>query len=120
MGHAHDHDLHAPGHVHAPASFGKAFAIGIALNLAFVLIEAGYGIVANSMALLADAGHNLSDVLGLVVAWLAAVLANRLPSQRYTFGLKSSTILAALFNACLLYTSPRPRDRTRPRMPSSA
>ncbi len=102
MGHAHDHDHHVPGHIHTPASFGTAFAIGIALNLAFVLIEAGYGIVANSMALLADAGHNLSDVLGLVVAWLAAVLANRPPSQRYTFGLKSSTILAALFNAVFL------------------
>jgi cobalt-zinc-cadmium efflux system protein len=100
MGHAHDH--HAHGHVHAPASFGRAFAIGIALNTAFVLIEGGYGIIANSMALLADAGHNLSDVLGLAVAWIAAVLANRPPSQRYTFGLKSSTILAALFNAVFL------------------
>ena len=102
MGHAHDHDHHAPGHVHAPASFGKAFAIGIALNSAFVLIEGGYGIIANSMALLADAGHNLSDVLGLAVAWLASVLANRPPSSRYTFGFKSSTILAALFNAVFL------------------
>ena len=102
MGHAHDHDHHAHGHVHAPASFGRAFAIGIALNSAFVLIEGGYGIIANSMALLADAGHNLSDVLGLAVAWIAAVLANRPPSSRYTFGLKSSTILAALFNAVFL------------------
>lgn len=102
MGHAHDHDHHAHGQVHAPVSFGKAFAIGIALNSAYVLIEGGYGIIANSMALIADAGHNLSDVLGLVVAWLAAVLANRPPSSRYTFGLKSSTILAALFNAVFL------------------
>ena len=102
MGHTHDHDHHAHGHVHAPASFGKAFAIGIALNSAFVLIEGGYGIIANSVALLADAGHNLSDVLGLAVAWIAAVLANRPPSSRYTFGLKSSTILAALFNAVFL------------------
>ena len=102
MGHAHDHDHHSPDHVHAPASFGRAFAIGIALNSAFVLIEGGYGIIANSMALLADAGHNLSDILGLVVALIAAVLANRPPSSRYTFGLKSSTILAALFNAVFL------------------
>jgi cobalt-zinc-cadmium efflux system protein len=102
MGRVLDHDHHSHGHVNALASFGKAFAIGIALNSAFVLIEGGYGIIANSMALLADAGHNLSDVLGLAVAWIAAVLANRQPSQRYTFGLKSSTILAALFNAVFL------------------
>lgn len=102
MGHDHDHDHHSHGQFHAPASFGKAFAIGIALNSAFVLIEGGYGIIANSMALLADAGHNLSDILGLAVAWIASVLANRPPSSRYTFGLKSSTILAALFNAVFL------------------
>jgi cobalt-zinc-cadmium efflux system protein len=100
MGHDHDHNHHSHGH--APASFSRAFAIGIALNSAFVLIEGGYGIIANSVALLADAGHNLSDVLGLAVAWIAAVLANRPPSSRYTFGLKSSTILAALFNAVFL------------------
>mgnify|MGYP001547484052 CR=1 FL=1 len=70
--HGHDHGAqgHA-GHSHAPANFGRAFAIGIALNAAFVLIEAGYGFVSNSTALLADAGHNLSDVLGLLVAWIA-------------------------------------------------
>lgn len=102
VSHDHGHDHHSHGHVHSPASFGKAFAIGIVLNTAFVLIESGYGIIANSMALLADAGHNLSDVLGLAVAWVAAVLANRPPSSRYTFGLKSSTILAALFNAVFL------------------
>ncbi len=88
--------------MHAPASFGRAFAIGIGLNTAFVAIEAGYGLASNSMALLADAGHNLSDVLGLVAAWAAAVLAQRPPSQRYTYGLRSSTILAALFNAVFL------------------
>ncbi len=102
MVHDHDHDRHSPGHIHKPASFGRAFAIGIALNSAFVLIEGGYGFIANSMALLADAGHNLSDILGLAVAWIAWVLANRPPSSRYTFGLKSSTILAALFNAVFL------------------
>ena len=93
---------HGPGGGHAPANFGRAFAIGIGLNTAFVLIEAAYGIAANSMALLADAGHNLSDVLGLVVAWVAAVLSRRPPSQRYTYGLRSSSILAALFNAVFL------------------
>jgi cobalt-zinc-cadmium efflux system protein len=98
-GHPHDHQ---GNHAHAPASFGAAFAIGIALNMAFVLVEGGYGIISNSMALLADAGHNLSDVLGLAVAWIASVLAGRAPSLRYTFGLKSSTILAALFNAVFL------------------
>src|SRR5689334_24080666 len=84
-GHAHDHHG-LGGPVHGPASFGRAFAIGIGLNTAFVLIEAGYGIAAHSMALLADAGHNLSDVLGLVVAWAAAVLSRRPPSARYTYG----------------------------------
>jgi cobalt-zinc-cadmium efflux system protein len=100
-GHSHDHH-HGPGHSHAPASFGRAFAIGIGLNTAFVLVEAGYGIASNSVALLADAGHNLSDVLGLVVAWVAAVLTKRPPSERYTYGLRGSSILAALFNATFL------------------
>jgi len=98
--HHHDHGHH--GHSHAPASFGRAFAVGVALNSAFVVIEAGYGIWAGSMALVADAGHNLSDVLGLVIAWSAAVLAARPPSARFTYGLKSSSILAALANASLL------------------
>jgi len=93
---------HGAGGAHVPANFGRAFAIGIGLNTAFVLIEAAYGIAANSMALLADAGHNLSDVLGLVVAWAAAWLSRRPPSQRYTYGLRSSSILAALFNAVFL------------------
>ncbi|MGU3404953.1 cation diffusion facilitator family transporter [Methylobacterium brachiatum] len=104
-GHAADDHAghsHGPGHSHAPASFGKAFAIGIALNIAFVAVEATYGVLANSMALLADAGHNLSDVLGLVVAWVAMVLAKRAPSARYTYGMKGSSILAALFNAVFL------------------
>jgi cobalt-zinc-cadmium efflux system protein len=96
----HDHGAH--GHSHAPKDFGRAFAIGTALNLGFVIIEAVYGLIAGSMALLADAGHNLSDVLGLLIAWGAATLAKRRPSSRYTYGLRSSSILAALFNAVLL------------------
>lgn len=100
---AHDHAAHARGaHSHAPASFGRAFAIGIALNVAFVLVEAGTGIASGSVALLADAGHNLSDVLSLVVAWVAGALARRPPSQRFTYGLGGSSILAALFNAVFL------------------
>jgi cobalt-zinc-cadmium efflux system protein len=100
--HDQSHDHHGPGHSHAPASFGQAFAIGIGLNLVFVVVEFGYGVVANSMALMADAGHNLSDVLGLVVAWIASALAKRPPSSRYTYGLGGSSILAALFNAVFL------------------
>ena len=103
-GHSHDHDAHAQGgaHVHAPASFGKAFAIGIALNFGFVVIEAVYGLMSNSVSLLADAGHNLGDVLGLGVAWLASVLAMRAPTERFTYGMRGSSILAALFNAVFL------------------
>lgn len=80
----------------------RAFALAIALNTAFVAIEFGYGFVANSTALMADAGHNLSDVLGLMLAWGAAMLARSAPSGRYTYGLRSSSILAALLNALLL------------------
>src|SRR4051812_16984975 len=101
----HDHDHHHPhgiGHSHAPASFGRAFAIGIALNVAIVLLQAVYGVLSNSVALLADAGHNLSDVLGLLAAWLATVLAKRPPTARFSYGLKGSSILAALFNAVFL------------------
>ncbi|WP_068076217.1 cation diffusion facilitator family transporter [Novosphingobium lentum] len=102
----HDHGHHGHGHHgHAhglPASRGRAFAIGIALNAGFVLVEAGFGLLTGSMALLADAGHNLSDVLGLVIAWAASVLAARPPSARFTYGFKSSSILAALANASLL------------------
>lgn len=98
-GHAHDHHH---GHSHAPASFGRAFAVGITLNLGFVVVEAVYGVIAGSMALVADAGHNLSDVLGLVIAWIASVLAAHPPSARFTYGFKSSSILAALGNAAFL------------------
>jgi cobalt-zinc-cadmium efflux system protein len=105
--HAHGHD-HGHGfslfhaHSHAPASFDRAFAIGIVLNLAYLLGEGGAGLWTGSVALLADAGHNLSDVLGLAVAWGGATLARAAPSKRFTYGLKGSTILAALFNALLL------------------
>ena len=102
-GHYHSHDHgHGHGHHHAPASFGRTFAIGILLNAGFVVVEGGYGIATGSMALLADAGHNLSDVLGLVIAWAATVLAARPASGRFTYGFKSSSILAALANAALL------------------
>lgn len=101
-GHHHHHDHHGHGHSHAPASFGRAFAVGITLNLGFVVVEAVYGVIAGSMALVADAGHNLSDVLGLVIAWTASVLAARPPSARFTYGFKSSSILAALGNAAFL------------------
>lgn len=98
--HHHDHGSHA--HSHAPADFGRAFLIGTILNLGFVAVEAGYGIAANSVALLADAGHNLSDVLGLLVAWGAASLGKRAPTMHYTYGLRRTSILAALFNAVFL------------------
>ena len=100
-GHSHGHG-HGHGHSHAPASFDRAFAIGIALNIAYVLAESGAGLWTGSVALLADAGHNLSDVLGLAVAWGGAALARRGPSKRFTYGLKGSTILAALANAVFL------------------
>lgn len=100
-GHTHDHG-HGHGHVHAPANFGKAFALGITLNIALVVAEAVYGYVGNSTALLADAGHNLSDVLGLVIAWGASIAARRAPKGRFTYGFRASTILAALANAVFL------------------
>ena len=100
--HAHNHHDHSHGHSHAPADFGRAFAIGITLNLAFVVAETVFGFVANSMSLLADAGHNLSDVLGLVVAWAGASMAKRAASPRFTYGLKKAPILAALANSLFL------------------
>jgi cobalt-zinc-cadmium efflux system protein len=97
------HDHAHGGHVQsAPVDHGRAFAAGVALNSAFVLAEFLAGLYADSLALVADAGHNLSDVLGLLLAWGAAVLARRLPSERFTYGLRSSTILAALGNAAFL------------------
>ena len=105
MGHSHTHSedhANGHGHSHAPADFGRAFLIGIILNTGFVVIEAVYGWISGSMALIADAGHNLSDVLSLILAWGASVAAKRPPSGRFTYGYKSSTILAALANAALL------------------
>ncbi|MBM0742825.1 cation transporter [Phormidium sp. CLA17] len=100
---AHNHHDHSHGHHHhAPKNFSRAFAIGLILNLGFVIVEAGYGWAAHSISLLADAGHNLSDVLGLVVAWVASILSRRQPSGRYTYGWRRSSILAALFNAMFL------------------
>ena len=109
--HAHDHDhghghddghAHGHGHGHAPADFGHAFAIGALLNILFVAVEAAYGVIGHSMALLADAGHNLSDVLALLMAWGANSLGRRQPTPRFTYGLGGSSILAALFNAIVL------------------
>jgi cobalt-zinc-cadmium efflux system protein len=101
---AHDHHGHSHGHAHAhaPADFGHAFSIGITLNMAFLLAEGAVGLATGSMALVADAAHNLSDVLGLVAAWGGAALAKRPPSRRFTYGLRGSTILAALLNSLLL------------------
>lgn len=99
MTHTHDH----PGHDHAPADFSRAFAIGTALNLAFVLVESGYGFLANSLALLADAGHNLSDVMVLLLAWGSTILAKRSATARHTYGLKKATILVSLGSALFLY-----------------
>lgn len=98
-----EHDrAHGHSHTHAPKSFGLAFAIGVCLNTAFVIVEAIFGVIGNSTALLADAAHNLSDVLGLLVAWAAVGLSRRPPTARFTYGLRGSSILAALFNAMIL------------------
>ena len=94
---AHQHGPH-----HHSQSFGRAFAIGIVLNMAFVLVEAIYGFRADSLALLADAGHNFGDVMGLMVAWGASYLAQWQPTQKHTYGLRRSSVLAALLNALFL------------------
>jgi len=112
--HDHDHDheeehehghAHGHGHSHAPASFGRAFAVGIVLNTAFVVVEVIYGLLSHSLALVADAGHNLSDVLGLVLAWGATFLAKRAATERHTYGFQRSSVLAALGNAIVLLVS---------------
>src|ERR1700743_2118142 len=114
---AHDHDhsdhgghSHAPGHdhghghAHALTADGINLRMGIAvaLNLIFVVVEGGFGFLSNSVALIADAGHNLSDVLGLVCAWGALILSRRPPGAKFTYGLGRSSVLAALANAVLL------------------
>jgi cobalt-zinc-cadmium efflux system protein len=98
--HSHTHD-HA-GHSHAPDTFTRAFAIGVTLNFAFVIAELVFGYAANSLALISDAVHNLSDVFSLLLAWGAAWLAGRPPTDTHTYGYRRASILAALFNAGLL------------------
>lgn len=105
--HPHDEDhgpdgSHHHSHGHAPSSFGKAFLIGIALNTTFVVAEWFFGLAAHSLALLADAAHNLGDVLGLLLAWGAMLLSRRKPDARYTYGLRGTSIWAALINAVAL------------------
>jgi cobalt-zinc-cadmium efflux system protein len=90
------------GHDHAPANYDKAFAIGITLNVSYVVTGAVFGVLAHSVALLADAGHNLTDVLSLLLAWGASRLSQMQPTKRYTYGLRSSSILASLVNAIIL------------------
>lgn len=99
--HTHAHSEHHHSHS-VPKSQGFAFASAIVLNTAFVIVEFSYGFMANSTALMADAGHNLSDVLGLLLAWGAAILSRKLPNERYTYGLRSTSIMAALVNAMFL------------------
>jgi cobalt-zinc-cadmium efflux system protein len=95
MSHSHSHKV----------SFGRAFAIGVALNSAFIASEVVFGLVSHSLALLADAGHNLGDVLGLLMAWAASNLQERRATARYTYGFRRTSVLAALFNALLLLVS---------------
>src|SRR3984885_6249202 len=105
--HAHSHDHGHAGHAHGMPIEGVNLRMGIAvaLNLVFVVIEGGFGFLSNSVALIADAGHNLSDVLGLVCAWVAMYLGRRPPGARFTYGLGRSSVLAALTNAVLLLTA---------------
>ncbi|HTO65525.1 MAG TPA: cation diffusion facilitator family transporter [Bradyrhizobium sp.] len=98
-GHTHDH----AGHSHAPASFGLAFAVGATLNAGFVVAELAFGYLAQSLALISDAVHNLSDVVALLLAWAAVWLARQLPTDRHTYGYRRASILAALANAGLLF-----------------
>jgi len=98
----HDHGHGHAGHAHGPVSHDRAFAIGIAVNIAFVAVEAVVGWRVDSLALLADAGHNLGDVLGLVLAWAGAFAGRLAPDNRHTWGWKRASILAAFGNALLL------------------
>jgi cobalt-zinc-cadmium efflux system protein len=104
-GHAHeDAHGHARGHAHviSPDGVNLRMGIAVALNLVFVIVEGSFGFISNSVALIADAGHNLSDVLGLVCAWVALMLGRRPPGAKFTYGLGRSSVLAALANAVLL------------------
>jgi cobalt-zinc-cadmium efflux system protein len=100
--HKHDDKGHGHGHAHGPMNYDRVFAIGIALNVSYALIEAVAGFWLNALALVADAGHNLSDVMGLLLAWAAVWLSRRKPTARHSYGLGRSSILAALANAMLL------------------
>lgn len=102
MAHQHDHDHSVGGHCHHHGDYNRAFAIGVSLNVIYVIVEGAYGIHTGSLALLADAGHNLSDVLGLLLAWTGHYLSQLAPTPRRTYGWRSTSILAALFNALLL------------------
>ncbi len=95
MSHSHQHET----------DFGRAFAIGVLLNTGFIIAEVIFGLYSHSLSLLADAGHNLSDVMGLLMAWAATNLSRRTPTQRFTYGLRRTSVLAALFNAILLLVS---------------
>lgn len=99
--HDHDHD-HSHGHIHGPVTFNAAFALAVSLNLLFTIVEAGYALAAHSMSLLADAGHNLGDVFGLLMSWGAAWLLGRAATEKYSYGYKKTTLFAALINALIL------------------
>lgn len=102
--HGHDHHGHSHGlgHSHAPTNFGRAFALTTVLNLALVVVQVAYGLIADSMALLADAGHNFGDAIGLILAWIAYTLGRVRASERFTYGFRSASILSAFANAVLL------------------
>ena len=97
----HDHE-HGHGHSHAPPGNNRVFAVGVVLNVGFVAVEVFYGLTANSLALLSDAAHNLGDVFGLLITWSAFHLGKSLPTKRRTYGLRRSSILAALTNAIVM------------------
>jgi cobalt-zinc-cadmium efflux system protein len=99
---AHGHAHHGAGHIHGPKDFGAMFAIATGLNVGLVAVQVFYGVAAHSVALLADAGHNFGDAVGLVIAWTAYVLARLNPTARYTYGFRSASILAALLNGVIL------------------
>src|ERR1043166_2213977 len=101
MSHDHEHH-HGHGHSQAPKDFNRAFAVGVMLNLALVIGQVAFGLIAHSLALVTDAGHNFADVLGLMLAWWASRLGRSLPTKKHTYGLRSVSILAALANAVLL------------------
>ena len=89
-------------HLHLPKRFDRAFAVGISLNATFVVVEAVFGVLSGSLALLADAGHNLGDVVGLLLAWGASVLVRRAPTSRHTYGFRRTSVLASMVNAVVL------------------